>query len=481
MSSQKHFINLFMGVGLNVVLGVITTPVITRIVAPEAYGNLSLFLLYANVFLIVAALGQDQSYARFFYTRDEDEYKQYILKMTSRIPLMIAVVSAAVVVCGYLIIPERKAVWLIFAVHIVFVMLGQFSNMAVRLKMRTTLYSIIINVQKLIYVGLAVLMVLVFKWDHLIALTMATMIAQVSICIVGVSAERKQWFAPKLSDELHNEFSETVDRKALMAFGIPFIFANLCNWVFTGADKIMIKAIASGAELGIYASAVSVVGIFSIITTTFCTIWGPMAIEKYEKDKGDTSFFIKATDYISVILFTAGAGVVLFKDLIVYLLGSDYRTAVFLLPFLTLHPIMYSISETTVYGINFAKKTKLHIVIAATCATFNIVLNFILIPEIGALGAAIATGVTYILFFIMRTVMSLKCFPVKYNLKKLAVITVLYMVFVVYNSWHTIDIVSAIMFVIFAAVLIAGYRQSIRELLVMGMDYLKGILNKFKR
>ena len=323
-------------------------------------------------------------------------------------------------------------------------------------------------------------MVLVFKWDHLIALTLSTMIAQVCVCVIGISAERKLWGPLKLADHQKEEYNQIVDRKALMAYGMPFIFANLCNWVFTGADKIMIKMFSTGTDLGIYASAISVVGIFSIITTTFGTIWGPLAIERYEQDNTDTSFFIKASDYVTVILFAAGACVILFKDLIVYLLGADYRAAVFLLPFLTLHPIMYSISETTVYGINFAKKTNLHVIIAASCAAVNIVMNFLLIPQIGALGAALATGITYILFFIFRTKLSLKCFPVKYNLKKLAVVTAAYMIFVIYNSIYVIDVISVIMFIAFAVILILCYKSCMKELLHMVADYANGFLKKVK-
>lgn len=479
MSTQKHFFNLFLGTGLNVILGIITTPIITRIVAPEAYGNLSLFTLCANVFMIVALLGQDQAYARFFYTNDEEDYKRYVLKETSKMPLIIAAIAAIGGVCAYFILPGNKAVLLIFAVYLIFLTVGTFSNLVCRLKMRTTLYALIINVQKLIYVTLTVIAVLVLKWDHLIALTASTMLAQVIVCIIGISAEKNQWKHVRLPDEQEARYKEIVDRKALLAYGLPFIFANLCNWIFTGADKIMIKMFSTDVELGVYASAISVVGIFSIITTTFGTLWGPLAIERYEKNKEDTSFFIKASDYICVILFTAGAGLVLFKDLIVYLLGADYRTAVFLLPFLTLHPIMYSVSESMAYGINFAKKTNLHIVTAATCAAFNIIFNLFLIPAIGALGAAVATGITYTIFFVMRTRFSQKCFPVKYSFKKIAIVLVLYYIYIIYNSIFVIDLISVIMFIVFAAVLILLYRQCIKELLRMALDYVKGFIKKF--
>lgn len=478
MSTQRHFFNLFLGTGLNVVLGIITTPVITRLVAPEAYGNLALFTLCANAFMIIALLGQDQAFARFFYVNEEDDYRRYVLKTSSRLPITIAAIASIGLIFTYFILPYRNIVVLIFAGHLFFLTVGTFSSLICRLKMRTTLYSLIINVQKLIYVALTVVAVLVLNMDHLIALTASTMLAQLIVCIIGMLAEKGQWKYVRLPNGQSARYEKIVNRKVLLAYGVPFIFANLCNWIFTGADKIMIKILSTDVELGVYASAISVVGIFSIITTTFSTLWGPLAIERYEKNKEDTEFFIKAADYICVILFAAGASLVLFKDIIVYLLGTDYRAAVYLIPFLTLHPIMYSASESMAYGINFAKKTNLHVVTAAICAALNIALNFFLIPVIGALGAAIATGITYTLFFAMRTRFSQKCFPVNYNFKKIIMIISIYYVFITYNSMYPINFVSIIMFVVFITALVMFYRDSIKDLIDMAMNYAKELKKK---
>ena len=44
------------------------------------------------------------------------------------------------------------------------------------------------------------------------------------------------------------------------------------------------------------------------------------------------------------------------KDLLVLLLGEDYRGSAVMIPFLCLSPIMLTISDTTVIGITFSKK-----------------------------------------------------------------------------------------------------------------------------
>lgn len=481
MSNQKHFFNLFIGMGLNVILGVITTPIITRLVNPEDYGELSLFTLFGNVFILVAMLGHDQAYTRFYYAKEEDKYKKYVLGATAKTPIIISIGAAAVILLYYFFVDKRQTLlYPIFAVYVIVLTIGVFSNLTVRLKLRTTLYSLIINMQKLLYVVLVVLAVYLSNLDHLVILAGSTVIAQTAVCLAGILAERESWSPSSFSGKAKSQYGDIVSAKEITQYGFPFIFANLCNWVFTGADKVMIRMFSNGTELGIYASAVSIVGIFSIVTTTFSTIWGPLAVEEYERKNDDRTFFVKACDYVCIVLFAMGGCVVLCKDLIVFLLGAKYREAVFLIPFLTLHPVMYTLSESTAYGINFAKKTNYHIVVSVACCITNIVLNYFLIQEIGSLGAAISTGVSYTLFFILRTRFSCKCFKVDYNVGKIAIMTVMYYIFILYNSYNKIDLVSVIMFVCCVIVTVIMYKKRMIELIQLSLDYVRSVLGKAK-
>lgn len=75
-----------------------------------------------------------------------------------------------------------------------------------------------------------------------------------------------------------------------------------------------------------------------------------MAVEHYVKDKADVTFYQKGNQIITVIMFCVGFSLILFKDVFAVLLGSKYREAAYILPFLIFNPIMYTVSETTVNG-----------------------------------------------------------------------------------------------------------------------------------
>ena len=116
MDRQKHFFTLFLGTGLNVILGIITTPVVTRLVNPDVYGQLSIFTLYGSVLLVFMLFGQDQAYNRFYYAQPEREYKRYILVLTAKYPRFISVLIRAVICVYYMLGGTENKVLLIFAV-----------------------------------------------------------------------------------------------------------------------------------------------------------------------------------------------------------------------------------------------------------------------------------------------------------------------------------------------------------------------------
>ncbi len=60
----------------------------------------------------------------------------------------------------------------------------------------------------------------------------------------------------------------------------------------------------------------------------------------------------------------------------------------------------YTISETTVCGIVSMKKSKIQIVVAAGACITNIIMNTFLVPRYGCQGAAISTGISYIVFLL---------------------------------------------------------------------------------
>src|SRR5699024_9779180 len=61
----------------------------------------------------------------------------------------------------------------------------------------------------------------------------------------------------------------------------------------------------------------------------------------------------------------------------------------------------------------------------------NITGNFLLIPIYGGMGAALATAISYIIFFTLRTIFSIKYYKVDYSLRKIYSMVLLLIIYAI--------------------------------------------------
>ncbi|MGL4655486.1 MAG: polysaccharide biosynthesis C-terminal domain-containing protein, partial [Sarcina sp.] len=123
--------------------------------------------------------------------------------------------------------------------------------------------------------------------------------------------------------------------------------------------------------------------------------------------------------------------------------------------------------ETTVIGISFMKKTKYTIWIAIISALTNVVGNIILVPILGAKGAAISTGISYIVFFITRTIISKKLYDVDYKMFKILLCVGIVSGLALYSSFSKFDLVTLVLGigaiisigVLYKNILLLAYKQ----------------------
>ena len=81
---KKSFIRQVFDIGIGtiitLILGIITTPIITRWVEPGVYGSFALFNTYGTLCLTFLGLGLDQTYLRFFFTGKTTNERIVLLK-----------------------------------------------------------------------------------------------------------------------------------------------------------------------------------------------------------------------------------------------------------------------------------------------------------------------------------------------------------------------------------------------------------------
>ena len=121
-----------------------------------------------------------------------------------------------------------------------------------------------------------------------------------------------------------------------------------------------------------------------------------------------------------------------------------------------------------VLNVIFKKKSKLQVVVALGACVTNIIGNAILVPRLGGQGAAISTGISYIVFFSLRTYLANQYYYVDFKLKKFYLLTVIVAAYAWYNTFITFNIGSVIGYLICLLALVLLYREHVR----WGIEYL---------
>lgn len=473
----KHFLVISSGTFVSMVIGFFTTPIITRIVSPIEYGQYSIFIMYSNMALMVLCLGLDQALVRYFYECESIEYRRGLLLKCLKYPLLgaIAISIVVIVLAGIGLIQFELGIkaLLLLCVYTFFQIIYRFSQLLVRLQYKSKLYSVLGIVQKTMYVIIALLLIYADFWDDTVSLEIATFLASLCCVIISIHAEKNLWNLKKVVNS-----GCWVTQRELIKYAYPYIFSMGVTTLFQYADKMALNIYCSYEEVGIYSSTMTLVHIFAIIQIAFNTLWAPMAVEHYSQDKNEKTFYQKGNQIITVVMFFIGLSLILCKDIFSLLLGEKYREATYILPFLIFNPIMYTISETTVNGLVFKKKSNMQILVSVGACLTNVIGNTLLVPQLGCRGAAISTGFSYIVFWALRTFLSNKYFYVNFHLKKFAVITFLTVLYAMYNTFVKFNVWSIIGYLVCVIVLAMVYFDTVKFCVNYLISFIKDRIGK---
>lgn len=475
---EKTFLNDFfvLGVGtfLYLLVGVIGTPIITRLVDPVDYGRMSMITVYSGIGVLICGLGLDQTLARFFYQDENINFKRKLLQFCCAIPLLFTAVLTVLLFVfryvssffGFEMLSLSELVLLIL--NVIAQLLHRYGMLILRLRYSTKMHSVVNIIQKASYILMTVVFVCSTEIDHFLILAVSTIFSGFFAFFIEAVYERDVWKPAR------DNYKLPVSRSELLRYSIPLMFSGGISMIFNSLDRLFINHYCTLADVGVYASAMNLMAVFSVIKTSFNAIWMPSAVKHYENNPEDKKFYQQGNAFISVLMIIFGAAVVLFKDLFVMLLGSEYHEASKIIPFLMFEPIMYTVSETTATGIVVQKKSAYQLAVAGISCLLNFFGNWLLTPIMGPQGAAISTGVSYIVFFAVRTYFANKVFYVDYSLSKFAVSTLALLLFSVYGSMHSFSVIQIFMFLGVTAVTLLSYREHIP----FAVEYAKQIVLK---
>lgn len=247
--------------------------------------------------------------------------------------------------------------------------------------------------------------------------------------------------------------------KPLMVTAWPFAFFAILGTIMANTDSVMIGMIKNTEEVGYYATSLRIIFFLYIIPTLISTSLMP-ALSKKTEDKDEVKNIVNSSIkiinliIIPIIFFSFFIG----NDLITNIFGGQYVRSgeIFKISSISLLFIFPAIILNSVVFIFNKHGSIVKITLVGTI--LNILINIILIPKYGGVGAAVATLISQfvVLILIKNKLDKIIKINIFYKINKIIIATITSTAFLVIfkQSNLNIYIISSISIIIYLTTLL---------------------------
>jgi O-antigen/teichoic acid export membrane protein len=410
----KHSAIYGLGGIVSRILAVLLLPLYTSYLGPKGFGKIETVVALTTVLVIVLRLGISSAFFRFYFDSPDPERRTLVVRtsfwftMTMATAGLIAGFALATPIAHGLRLGDDP--WLVRAAFV-----GLWAQMdyeqltsLFRVEERSLqfVYASVANV--LLTVGATVLLVIGLHKGPTGAVV-GNFIGTLAVYIVLLAYRRYQ---------LGLQFDRRLFRQ-MNHFGMPLVPSALALWAINFIDRIFIAQFKGQAEVGIYSVAVRISSAIVFLMMAFRLAWPAFAysIEDDREAKRTYSFVLT---YLLFVCSWVSLTLSLLSPWLVHVLAPkhSFHRASEAVALLAFGSAAYAGYTVLAIGIGRARQTQFTWIVSGLAAIVNVVLNVILIPPYGMMGAAVATAAAYAALFLGMWLNSQRVYPVPYQWRR---------------------------------------------------------------
>lgn len=347
----------------------LTTPLFTRLLTKEQYGDFTVFASWQSIMLVVCGL---ETYATInkarFDFRAEKDFNAYISSS-----LVLSAAFTALILVLYFIFPVLfQKIFLLDKKYMVFMFMYIFAYPAFgmfqakqRIEYKYKLSAFISFVLEVASSALSILFALTLEGDHL----WGRVVGQYGLYIVtGIFFYL--YFLRK------NASIRTCYIKYALRLAIPLVFSYLGSNILLSSDNLVVKHMCSGEEVSYLSLTHICANIILILVQLLNNAWSPWFYDKLnEKEYKTIRRTFKA--YVWLVIFGTFTVLLFTPEIITILGGKGYSEAIYIVPvnilngFFSILTYQFGSLET------FYKKPEYSAIITSCIAITNVILDIV--------------------------------------------------------------------------------------------------------
>lgn len=389
-------------------ISLITTPIFTRLMSTEQYGQYSIYNSWLQIFTIFTTLRLNGA----VFNKGMSKYKSGRDAYTSTMQTVTSLLTVAAFI-----------IYLIFHDFIneltelpTFIVVAMFAELLV---MPAIDFWTVRKRYEYIY-------------KPVVARTLIMAILNALIGVIAVLLSDKKGYARILSCVVVNicfgiviyiynlkKGKEILNKGYAffaLKFNLPLIAHYISQYILDQSDRIMVQKLVSVAATGIYSVAYNIGLLLRIITTSINNALVPWQYEQLEKKafkKLDNAMF-------SIFLIVAACSFALScmaPEIMKLLADEKYYEGIYVIPPVAMG-LFFSFMYTMYANIEFFyNKNKFSMYISSAGALLNIVLNYFGIKIFGYVAAAYTTLICYVIFAIGHYIYTVRCVSAEEKIK----------------------------------------------------------------
>ncbi len=386
-----------------VVATMLLTVLVSRVLGAEALGLLTVGLTLATSATIVACLGVDQGII-YFVARTHPASPRAAPATDVPASSAVAAIRSALIItsAGGLIVgllawlaaplaadlvfdePDLAAVLLIFAPSVAFA-----APLAAALGALQGSFRLVHRA--------------VIEWIAfpLLALVLAVAAMQSGMGVNGVAgAFFAAWagvaiVAIAMATRIPGQRGPLIIRP-MLAFSMPLMLSLLTGYLLFHVDVLMLGGLAGIREVGLYSAATRLALPLFLVLDSVARAFAPMVAQLFSQGHIErlAPVYAGATEWIIAINVPAGIVIAMNAEALLGIFGAEFVPAATALRVLCLGIVAATSCGAAASVLTMTRWQRLEMFDNLLLLATNIVLNFVLVPRFGALGAAIATAVS---------------------------------------------------------------------------------------
>lgn len=363
-----------------------------RYLGPSNYGLISYAAAYTAFFSTASSLGTNNLLVKEFV--DQPESEGTIIGSTIIIRLLASLLAISIIVAASFVIDAGEPLTILIvavtSLSLLFQQPAEVFDYWFQAKLESRITAIATLISYTVATGFKVYLLVTHK-----SVVYFAIVSSLDFLCLGLLLAR--WYKRFRGSALRCSFAYG---KKLLQKSYPLILSGMMFAIYSQVDKLMLKNLAGEAETGYYAIACSFCTMWCFVLSAIITSYYPV-IMTHAKAQDEAMFQLKNKQLYAIIFYVSSAvSIVLtvFASPIVRLLyGEHYLPSIPLVQIVTWYTSFTFLSSARAAWTVAKGLQKYLFKINLLSAVTNVLLNLLLIPPMGAAGAALASLISHIL------------------------------------------------------------------------------------